>query len=102
MFICPCCGLPKHLEFSSATIYNLFKDAMINNTREGSPVTDYKNDDWVVDEETCAAIIQRLLYRFNYLKINAPIKFQNYNTCWDYLQANTIFFIKGGDSDGSI
>ncbi len=94
-FICPCCGLPNHLELTSRGAY----DSYLEDSTEGDFEPDAENHifDWYVlkEGETEAERREEIQKRFNLIK-----KYCNtYNNFSDWFNSEVVAFINEKDPE---
>ena len=85
-FICPCCGLPNHLEITKKNQYDYLK---LNGVAAQSDFTG-KYRKFLVDEENLTEVHQELLKRFE--QIN-NLTLGNFGTYNDWFLKNVVCFV---------
>lgn len=92
-FICPCCGLPNHLEFENRECYNNFINYSVSVPSAVSGEYTYE----LINRNNYAAKAQDLYNRFETIKaISSYIEEETYQ---DWFAANVVCFIREGDSN---
>ena len=92
-FICPCCGLPNHLEFEYNKDYDRVREANIGS--ENDYTGNFEN--FYVDEDNRIAIREELFKRYEQIK-NISKKYGNETNFQDWFDQNVVCFIQHNDT----
>lgn len=95
-FICPCCGLPNHLEFESMTEYNDIRNS--SEAAQDSFISDEKGNifkNYIINEDNKEEIGEELTKKFK--KIRSISNKYTEDSFKNWFDKNVVCLVRGDD-----